>query len=260
MGFAASSGRSACRSRSSSAMSLVQTSRSNRRRFPCRSRPSRKLCSACSAWRCRIRRQPARRRPVGRRRPGLDALGADEAMVVPRVCRRLVPDLHSAAVLLHVYATSFSNELDVANAAAKQTYGQMSEIVFMVLMPLFFRAAGCEMDAAGRHGGVGAAVRAVRLWRCRRRDMWMLYVGICCTAFATTSSSSPARFTSITKRRSMSRAAAQGFIAFVTLGLGPVRRLDRFRPRRRTLRDAGRGHRTRLATASGWCRPRWRAS
>ena len=37
------------------------------------------------------------------RRPGPRCTGADEAMVVPRVRRRFVPDLHSAAVLLHVY-------------------------------------------------------------------------------------------------------------------------------------------------------------
>ena len=38
----------------------------------------------------------------------------------------------------------FLNELNVSGAAAKMSMGQMSEMVFMVLMPLFFRKLGIK--------------------------------------------------------------------------------------------------------------------
>ena len=87
------------------------------------------------------------------------------------------------------FANQFFNELNVANAAAKQTYGQMLEIVFLAMMPLFIGPAGREMDAGGGHGCLGAAVLAVCQRQRRRRECGCCTSASCCMAFATISSS-----------------------------------------------------------------------
>src|SRR5262249_33072140 len=45
----------------------------------------------------------ASRESNGRRYPGARRTSAYEAMVVSRICDRFIPDLYSAAVLLHFY-------------------------------------------------------------------------------------------------------------------------------------------------------------
>ena len=42
------------------------------------------------------------------------------------------------------FANAFLNEVGMENAAGKMTFGQMSEIIFMVLMPLFFARLGVK--------------------------------------------------------------------------------------------------------------------
>ena len=119
----------------------------------------------------------------------------------------------------YAFTNPFLNEIGVTNAAGKMTLGQMSEIGFMLVMPWFFARLGVKkmllvgMAAWRRATCCSPTATTARSSGCSTSAS-------CCTASATTSSSSPGRSTSIARRRGDLRAAAQGFIAFVTLGVG----------------------------------------
>src|SRR5205807_9293156 len=119
----------------------------------------------------------------------------------------------------YAFANLFLNEIHVSNAASKMTLGQASEIFFMLVMPWFFRRLGVKwmllvgmLAWTARYGFFAFGTHADLVW--------MLYAGIllhgvCYDFFFVTG-----QIYVDTKAPGDLRAAAQGFIAFVTLGFG----------------------------------------
>jgi nucleoside transporter len=119
----------------------------------------------------------------------------------------------------YAFANLYLNELHLTNAAGKMTLGQMSEIFFMLVMPWFFRRLGVKWMLLV---GMAAWTARYALFAYGNTDalVWMLYAGIllhgiCYDFFFVTGQI-------YVDRRAPGdlRAAAQGFIAFITLGVG----------------------------------------
>ncbi len=117
------------------------------------------------------------------------------------------------------FAETFLSDEHVENAVGKMTYGQMSEIFFMLVMPFFFVRLGVKYMLL-----IGMAAWALRyfLFAVGNADdrMWMLYMGIvlhgiCYDFFFVTG------YIYVDKKAPDAiRASAQGFLAFVTWGVG----------------------------------------
>jgi len=119
----------------------------------------------------------------------------------------------------YAFTNPFLNEIGVENAAGKMTMGQMSEIFFMLVMPWFFVRLGVKyMLLVGM--ACWAARYALFAFGADPQVAWMLYLGIllhgiCYDFFFVTGQ------IYVDKKASPEiRGAAQGFIAFVTLGVG----------------------------------------
>ncbi len=119
------------------------------------------------------------------------------------------------------FTNMFLNDVGVANAAGKMTMGQMSEVVFMIVMPFFFVRLGVKkMLLTGMLAWVGRYL----LFAFGSPDslVWMYYLGIllhgiCYDFFFVTGQI----YVDNTAPKAI-QAQAQGFIAFITYGVGMV--------------------------------------
>jgi nucleoside transporter len=117
------------------------------------------------------------------------------------------------------FTNLYLNDLGMQGVAAKQSLGQMSEVGFMILMPVFFSRLGVKKMLL-----VGMLAWVIRYAFFATGNLgpleWMLYVGIllhgvCYDFFFVTGQ------IYVDKKASTDiRASAQGFITLVTYGVG----------------------------------------
>jgi len=117
------------------------------------------------------------------------------------------------------FTNLFLNEAGVVNAAGKQTMGQMSEVLFMLVMPFFFKRLGVKWMLLV--GMLAWALRYVLFAFGNAQDLVFMYYGgillhgVCYDFFFVTGQ------IYVDNRAPKSiQASAQGFITLITYGVG----------------------------------------
>jgi nucleoside transporter len=152
-----------------------------------------------------------------------DLLGLD-ALVLLRQKNFVVFFLASILICIplafyYQNANQFLTEIQVANATGKQTIGQMSEVLFMLLIPVFLRTFG--MKTTLLLGMLAWAVRYVLFAAGNAHGLVLLLIigialhGVCYDFFFVSG-----QIYTDSKAGAQYKAAAQGLITLATYGVG----------------------------------------
>jgi nucleoside transporter len=150
---------------------------------------------------------------------GFDALRMlrEKSFAIFMICSFLI------CVPLSFYFTwmnTFMNELGIEHAAAKMTLGQVSDVVFLLLLPLLLPRIGAKGVLLLGIGAWAVRFGLFGYFTTQPNALWMLFLGICLHGMCYDFVFVMGRMYVDRRAGDEMRAAAQGLHALVTLGAG----------------------------------------